>query len=279
MTATINSDAIRESEWIAESVKGLPLMFSPMLKRFPGLKHAFTTRLGGNSPPPLDSFNLGRTVAGERHRDDAIRNCRTLCRALALDFDALVIPGQVHSKRVVRVSAPGRLTEVDGITTSETNLPLLLHFADCVPIIIFAPRTKVLAVVHAGWRGTAERIAVAAVKLMKDECNCDVTELVAAIGPAIGSCCYPTGDDTAAKLKDSLLQADSASEIDAILFQTRNLQIHPNLKAINAMQLLSAGLRQIDISNACTACRPDLFYSHRQSNGQTGRQGVIASLI
>jgi YfiH family protein len=281
MTATANSDSLitTENEWPLKDIAGLPLVLSPLLSQFDNLKHAFTTRLGGVSPAPLDSFNLGRHMTSDESRADAMNNRRSLCRALALNFESLVVPGQVHSKNVVLAHKNHGLAQVDGVTVTEKNVPALLHFADCVPIVIFAPKQNVVSVVHAGWRGTAARIVVEAVELMKTQCDCQADDLVAAIGPAIGPCCYPTGEDAAKRLKASLHANQLDSRLIARIFENRGSECRPNLKAINAYQLVTMGLTKIDISNACTACRPQLFYSHRLTNGKTGRQGVIACLI
>jgi len=281
MTATGNLAALveTENEWPIEDVCGLPLAFSPLLKQFSNLRHAFTTRQGGASPAPLDSFNLGRHMTSGESRLDAMNNRKSLCQALGLNFESLVVPGQVHSKNVIMADQNQPLAEVDGVIVRQKGVPALLHFADCVPIVIFAPQRNAVSVVHAGWRGTAQRIAIEAVEMMRSQCDCQPSELVAAIGPAIGPCCYPTGAEAVERLQASLPGHQLDSPIISRLFAMKDSACHPNLKAINALQLFSHGLTQIDISNACTACRPDLFYSHRRTNGQTGRQGVIACLI
>jgi polyphenol oxidase len=281
MTALNDLGALvtEENEWTLSDESGLPLLYSPLLGQFDNLKHAFTTRQGGNSRAPLDSFNLGRHMSSQESRQDAMNNRRSLCQALGFNFEALVVPGQVHSKNVVLAHKAQVLAEVDGVIVTKTNVPVLLHFADCVPVVIFAPRQNVVSVVHAGWRGTAQRIVVEAIELMKSECDLKPGDLVAAVGPAIGPCCYPTGKEAEARLIDSLHLNDTDQHILSRLFKNENSRCHPNLKAINAYQLYSQGVPRVDISNACTACRPDLFYSHRQSAGHTGRQGVIACLV
>jgi len=281
MTATANLTSLvtSENEWPIEDVQGLTLMFSPLLRQYGNLRHAFTTRKGGDSPAPLDSFNLGRHMTSGESRLDAMNNRASLCQALGVNFESLVVPGQVHSKNVILADQNHPLKEVDGVIVRQKGVPALLHFADCVPVVIFAPQKNVVSVVHAGWRGTAARIVVEAVELMRSECGCQPSELVAAIGPAIGPCCYPTGDEAAERLKASLPGHQSDSGIISSIFALKNSACHPNLKAINALQLISHGLTKVDISNACTACRTELFYSHRRENGQTGRQGVIACLV
>jgi YfiH family protein len=150
--------------------------------------------------------------------------------------------------------------------------PLLLHFADCVPVIIFDPVTRVLCIVHAGWKGTAGSIARNGVKLMERDFGARAANMVAAIGPAIGSCCYPTGFEVAERLRQTVSSYEG-------LFTERQGQVCPDLKSINAMQLLDSNVAEVDVSELCTACNPQSFYSHRASGGHTGRQGAIAALI
>jgi polyphenol oxidase len=280
--ATFEEYVHTENEWHLKHVGGFPLYFSPLLAGYEGtLKHAFTTRLGGGSPAPLDSFNLGRHVKTEESRQDAMKNRRALCDTLMLEFDRLVVPAQVHSDHVVYVKEPQLVGDVDGVVTNTKSLPLLLHFADCVPIVIFDPHTLTLAVVHAGWRGTAQRIAAKAVEVMVKTVGSNPSQIIAAIGPAIGSCCYPTGDDVVQQLQSSIDGRDGSMKRfeESGLFVKKDGRVHPSLKGVNAVQLRLAGIEQIDVSNLCTSCNPHMFYSHRQSGGKTGRQGVIASLV
>ncbi|HNB21119.1 MAG TPA: peptidoglycan editing factor PgeF [Candidatus Melainabacteria bacterium] len=270
-TAKLVEKAYEKSSWPTVEIDGLQLLQAPSLtgKR---LKHAFTTRKGGNTPAPFDSFNLGRHDAAVDHWNDALENRKKLCSALDVPFADLRVPGQVHSKRVVFAEDSQQLKEVDAVATVSSNVPVLLHYADCVPIIIFDPRRSALAVVHAGWRGTAAMIASEAVTALVTRAGSEAWDLIAAVGPAIGSCCYPTSAEAAKSLASTVT--------DGELFITlRDGQPCPDLRAINAMQLLERGLSVVDVSDLCTACNPDIFYSHRQSGGQTGRQGAIACLI
>jgi YfiH family protein len=241
------------------------------------LNHAFTTRLGGESEGPLNSFNLGRHIDDQLARDDAMKNRERLCSVLRMNSSVLAVPGQVHSSTVValdKLAEDSGLKDVDGLITNKKALPVLLHFADCVPIILFDPDCAVVAVLHAGWRGTALSIARNGVFKLKSDFGCRPKNLKAAIGPSIGSCCYPTSPDVANRLAATI---SNASRL--INWGCSEGQPRPDLKAINAMQLLEAGVGEVDVTDLCTACLPELFYSHRLSNGNTGRQGAIAELV
>ena len=163
--------ALEKNEWILDNVDGITLLRSPLLSAHKDkLAHAFTTRLGGGSADYLASFNLGRHVDDDAIRADAMANRERLCHAIGADYSRLTVPGQVHSAIVHVVREPNEqrnLKEVDGVTTNLKGHPLLLHFADCVPIILFDPVKGSISVVHAGWRGTAASIIKNAVHEMK----------------------------------------------------------------------------------------------------------------
>jgi YfiH family protein len=299
--------ALAKRSWLQSNVEGLVVLRSPLLSSFNGqLSHAFTTRLGGNTPAPLHFFNLGGNVVSEELRADAIANRKRLCATLNADYSKLVVPGQVHSANVesIRQGLPHpNLKTTDGITTGVKKRPVLLHFADCVPIILFDPSKHALAVVHAGWRGTAAGIIKNAVQTMLKEHKSQTHDIVAAIGPAIGPCCYPTSTEAAQQLLKSVTNGDrlvsktsdcqvvattqsgQAAQIDRMgqaAQAARPGQIgqqRPDLKAINAMQLIECGVTQLDVCLDCTSCQSETFYSHRQSGGRTGRQGAFAELI
>ena len=289
--------AVRQSEWQTKEVDGLPLVFSPLLSKYTRLKYAFSTRLGGNTKAPMDSFNVGRLVDLKTCREDLLKNRQKLCAALEVDAQTLVVPDMSHSNVVLFVEGfKSKRPEADGIATRTSGLPVLLTFADCVPIILYDPVKHVVASIHAGWRGTAIKIAQEGVKLLEAQ-GSKPADLVAVIGPAIGSCCYPTSLEAASQLVASLVNgsgqfdSDKQSGLDAKLlssaivslqlqefFLFKDESFHPDLKAINALQVLQAGVGQVDVTNLCTACKPELFYSHRQSQGQAGRQAAIVCL-
>lgn len=267
----LEEKALQKNDWTWRETDGLKLLQSPLLAQEKPLIHAFTTRLGGKSSQPLEWFNLGRHWDSDESRQDAMTNRSRLCKALQINFSRLVVPGQVHSTRVEWVSEPESLPDVDGVATVTPDTPLLLHYADCVPVIIFERTLPAVLVVHAGWRGTAGGIVRKGVEVLRKVMDAKPQDIIAAVGPAIGDCCYPVGDDVAQKLKSSVGNADA-------LVRLADEKPHPDLKAINAMQLLEAGVSAVDVSSYCTNCHPELFYSHRYGQGKTGRQGAIASL-
>lgn len=264
--------ALAKNDWPLVEKDGLTLLFSPLLSEYKNLTHAFTTRKGGDSEKPLDSFNLGKHWPTDEARADGIKNRKRLCEIFDLEFENLIVPHQVHSRNVEWITEVKDLPETDGAATVDSQFPILLQFADCVPVILFDKTTEAVCVVHAGWRGTASGISSYAANMLANVLNSKTSEIVAAIGPSIGSCCYPTGADVKAKL-ETTVNTDSKD-----LVSWKNDTPHPDLQAFNALQLYEAGVLQVDVANRCTSCQSELFYSHRESGGKTGRQGALAAV-
>ncbi len=255
---------------------------------FEGIEHAIFTRLGGVSRGPLASLNVGRSVGDDPAA--VVENLRRVYAHMGLAAGQVVTPWQVHSNRVAVVSghdAGQILPNTDGLVTATPGLALLLRFADCQSILLYDPEHHALGLVHAGWRGVAQGIAIRAVEGMRAAFGTRPRALVAGLGPAIGPCCYVVGDEVAAAMGYALPdwrrvmhplpaapdgqnpQGDGDESGTAWRF---------DLPAANAQQLASAGIVNVEQANLCTSCHNDEFYSHRASNGQTGRFAVVAVL-
>lgn len=274
MKSKIAELALRKNKWKVENVDGMQLVFAPSLLDLGFVAHAFTTRVGGQTPAPYDYFNLGGNIPGDEFKRDAKENRSRLCDGLSIKYSDLVVPGQVHSKNVELINERSQIPDlkgVDGLVTDRSETPLLLHFADCVPVIVVDKVARVIGIFHAGWRGTAQNIVSHGVERMISELNANPANMVGVVGPAIGSCCYPTSDEVAQALTGTVKDAEG-------LIGTNGSQPAPDIKAFNALQLLESGIQEVDVSDYCTACNPSMFYSHRQSGGTTGRQGALVSL-
>lgn len=217
----------------------------------PGYLVAFTTRAGGVSEGALASLNLGRSAGDEpAHVDE---NRRRACETVGVDPARLrVSRRQVHGDVVRRAGEDG---DADGLWSDEPGEPLLALAADCVPIAI--ARTdgeRRLAVVHAGWRGLAGGVVASAVAALGGE-------TAAVVGPAIGPCCYEVGAEVAERFDGDLLAHG-----------------HLDLWAAAERRLREAGVASVERVDLCTACHPELFFSHRRDRGVTGRQGVIGAV-
>jgi len=274
LNTNLTESALRKTTWTVKSIDGMEIVFSPRLAELDFITHAFTTRRGGKSKAPFDSFNLGGKLGDDDMKRDAHNNRRRLCDALSINYSDLVVPGQVHSRNVEMVGARETIPDlkgVDGLVTDKESTPLLLHFADCVPVIVVEKRKRLIGIFHAGWRGTASKIVSHGVERMVNELGGDPHHMLGVVGPAIGTCCYPTSDEVAKTLGETVGSAEG-------LIATKGEQPAPDLKAINALQLLESGVGEVDVTDFCTACNPSIFYSHRQSGGTTGRQGALVSL-
>ena len=147
----------------------------------------------------------------------------------------------------------------------------MVFTADCTPILLHDPVTGAVGAVHAGWRGTAAGIVKKTVDMMAAEFGCNRADIHAAIGPNIGQCCFETDADVPEALRAAL-----GSEMDEYIeYYEDTGKYHVDLKEANAMWLRRAGVRNIEISISCTACRPDRFWSHRVTGGQRGSQGAV----
>lgn len=271
--------ALEKNDWTLEEKNGITLCPSPLLKSLKSIVHTFTTRKGGGTPAPLDSFNLGRHWTTDESKVDAMENRKILCDVFGLEAQKLAVPGQQHTNNVHLLTAdetekpgPYQFAAIDAIATGLHQQPVLLHFADCVPVMLVDEKQRKICVIHAGWRGTASGIVKKSVELMLKEFESKASDIYAAVGPAIGSCCYETGEEVVSQLNNTVTQGDD-------LIKRKDGKPYPDLKAFNAMQLLESGVGNIDVSSWCTACHPEIFYSHRQSGGVTGRQGAMACLV
>ncbi len=237
--------------------------------------HAFTTRLGGVSKDYLESLNLGA------HRGDdlqnVIQNYGILGAHLGFAIPQMVLTNQVHGdtvRVVTKSDAKNSISnrdypECDGLITNDPGVALMVFSADCTPILFCDPVSGAVGAAHAGWRGTALGIAGKVVSAMAENFSCDPKNICAAIGPNIGPCCFETDAD----VPDGMLAAFGS---DAAPFITpKNNKFFVDLKGLNALSLRRAGVENIEISTHCTACRPDLFWSHRVTKGHRGSQGAV----
>lgn len=237
--------------------------------------HCFTTRLGGVSTGHLASMNIGT------HRGDKIENVRKnyeiLADALGFDTKKLVLTHQTHTDRVLQVGKAEygaglfrpELPECDALITNVPGTALVIFSADCTPILFYDPVTGAVGAAHAGWRGTAAGIAAKTVEAMCNAYGCKAENVRAAIGPNIGQCCFETNRDVPEAMLESL-GADAQQYI-----RQKGEKYYVNLKEMNALWLKGAGVRNIEISDACTACNPDLFWSYRRVGDARGSQGAI----
>lgn len=261
-----------------ETKHGVPLRISDALDD-PAIVHGFSTRLGGVSPAPWDSLNLD-----DRRGDDLANvqeNFRRLCAALDVDVQRIVLSRQVHRDDVRTVTADDcgkglwRMQDydsADALITDETDIPLVVFSADCNVILLHDPVRRAIGAAHAGWRGTALGIAAKAVRAMADAYGCDPSDIRAAVGPAIGQCCFETDGDVPAALRDAL-----GAQVEPFI-SWNGRKYHIDLKSVNALWLQRAGVTHIDVCPDCTYCLSDLYWSHRRTGLSRGEQAAVICL-
>jgi len=236
--------------------------------------HAFTTRHGGVSAGSQASLNLA--VGRGDSEENVENNLRTLAFCLGYDAEKYVMTRQIHSD-IVRVVTEADCTgffhrdypECDALVTNTPGLTLMVFTADCTPLLFHDPVTGAVGAAHAGWRGTAQNIGAKTVEAMVKHFGCDPGNIRAAIGPNLGQCHFETDLDVPAALI-----AAYGDEVLPLIRQ-KGEKYYPDLKAINALALRRTGIRQIEISDACTWCESDRFWSHRVTRGDRGSQGAV----
>jgi len=240
---------------------------------FPGLMHAVLTRDGGVSPAPWHSLNLGWTVGDPHPNVEA--NYRRWASAFGLEREALTTTWQVHSADILLADPDqrgGSLGQADGLITRTPGIPLVQRFADCTPILAYDPVQHACGIAHAGWLGTVRRCAANLIQAMHAQFGSDPAQIIAAVGPAIGPCCYEVGPEVIAAVHDS--QSNPAT----LLTPTRPGHARLDLWQANARQLAESGVAQIELAELCTACHRHIFFSHRGDNGQSGRFAAFMML-
>ncbi len=266
----------------------------------------FSTRLGGLSraycgEEAPSELNLGFTP--EDPRETVIRNRRLLAQAVTGNpATPLITVRQFHSNLVV-VAIPGdaareRPHRADGLLCAQPGVLVGVQTADCVPVLVADRRQQVVGAFHAGWRGIVKRIVENGIGRMRLEFGSRPADLIAAIGPGIGPCCYAVGEEVlsgfesqfayARELFHEVYDSDQLRQRYPLLFMNQRAPghahagaaLHVDLIEANRRQLLESGIpaNAIQITGGCTQCHPDLFFSHRGSGGRTGRMMAVIGI-
>lgn len=244
-------------------------LFESGILRIPGLEHAFSTRNSGVSPPPFNTLNFS---VMEGDTDQNVKcNWDRLAEGVGIGAEQFLTLRQVHGDRILFVKSGELLDdlraglEYDAFITDARGLALCIKTADCVPVLLADRGLKSVAAVHAGWRGTSLQIARKTAQAMIDRFRIDPAGLLAAIGPSICSRCY--------EVDSPVRDAMSGVPGEELFVDCGPGKWKYDLPGANRLQLLEAGIpdTNISISGLCTACRADLFFSHR-GEGRTGRQ-------
>ena len=262
---------------LQQSSNGVQWLAVPAWLNLDWLWHGFSTRKGGVSRAYLPDaiakdlpgeLNLGFTSADTRELVQ--ENRYRFAEAVTGNREAeLATVRQVHSAvtTVKREGLSGAPEEADGIMSDRAGVLLAIQTADCIPVLVADPVRKAVAAFHAGWRGTLQGIVERGVARMQAEFGSDPADLIAAIGPGIGPCCYTVGDEVRKEFEGRLPYAAALFPEDA------GPGLRLDLIEANRRQLMTAGLNAgaVSVVGGCTGCQPEFFYSHRTSSGHAGR--------
>lgn len=276
MTYSINSEVM--------TLKGdkTPFLTYNVLNNIPFIRHAFSTRLGGVSTGVCESMNLafGRGDS----RETVLENYRLISESAGFEFESLCASVQIHETVVRKVTAEDRghgiilpriVDSADAQITNDKNVTLVTYYADCTPVFFVDIKTHAIGLAHAGWRGTVGRISVNTVNEMARHFGSNPEDIVCAIGPVIGKCCYEI-DEVCADEFRKLREID----INSVLTPKTDGKYMADLALTNKLLLMSAGVKEenIVISDLCTKCNSELLWSHRATKGQRGTMAAFMKI-
>lgn len=251
-----------------QSFSSIKLWQFEQLAKTPAIKHFVSGRSGGVSEGELGGLNLS-FKAGDKP-EHVQQNRRLIAEALDISPENLFFPAQTHStnaKVVNRQTLSDDLSDTDALVTNTPGLCICVMSADCVPVLLYDPVQRVVAAVHAGWRGTVGKILTNTVELMRQQFNTNPADLIAGIGPSICPQVYEVGPEVIAQVaqafgKEGLVTNESAEGKGFL-----------NLWEANRIQLLSLGVAaaSIEISGLCTYQQSNEFFSARKSENKAGR--------
>ena len=263
----------------------LPMVESPLFQRETGLQHGFSTRKGGVSKEHLASLNLSFSV--EDAKENVLENFRRVGERFGKTPEDFVLSKQSHETKVLKVGTKDRgkgITKerdyegIDALITDEEGLILSCFSADCVPILFYDHIRKAVGACHSGWRGTKGKILRNVVEEMSKHFSSNPADILIAIGPSISKEQYIVSEDLGLSFLEDYpdLGEDSSSPIQRISKDKFQL----DLWDLNRRIALDSGIREehISISGYCTMENPELFFSHRYSQGRRGLQGAFICL-
>lgn len=252
----------------------VPYLSYKRLEEIDFINHGFSTRLGGVSEGIFSSMNLAFNRGD--NKDAVVENYHRICDSIGLDFDTLTASAQDHNtfvrvvtceNRGVGITKPRDIQSVDALVTAEKDVTLVTYYADCTPLFFVDTKNKVIALAHAGWRGTVGCIGEKVIRTMTDNFSTNPDDVVCAVGPAISKCCYEV-DEACAKQFYDLKDLDNSK----FIFPKKNNKYMIDLLETNKQILIRAGVPEsnITVSDLCTKCNSDLLWSHRATGGKRG---------
>ncbi len=253
---------------------GVIFITFPIFEKAGGIKHCFSTRIGGVSQGRYSEMNLSYSNGDVEASVD--ENFKRICDCIEVETESVVKTHQTHTTNVVRVEKRGELSnDIDGLITDKKGITLCSSFADCVPLLFYDPVKKVIASSHSGWRGTVGEIGKKTVEKMVNEYSSKKENVLAVIGPSICKDCYEVDDAVISRIKEM-----TYLNLDKVLTDKGNGHYQLDLKEVCRQTLLYSGLKEenILVSDICTCCNSEYLHSHRATGGERGNLCAFIAL-
>ena len=262
--------------------EGVGVIVSARLCNEPGVAHGFTTRLGGVSPAPFDSLNLGTTRP--EPWENIIANYKRLCAAYGLEYEKLTLVKHEHGDNIIRVdrSDAGRgiarepFDFCDGLVTNDPEVTLVTCHADCSAFFLYDRRTRSIGLAHAGWKGMFKRIGGKLAKRLQSEYGADPADMIAVVGPCICEKCF----EVEAELAERFAEEFNSPDIYTLGVGEKAGKGYVALQAAAIIQLMDAGVpfENISLMRRCTLEEKELFFSYRRDGKGTGSMAAFLRL-
>ncbi len=269
-------------EIVERNQNGVPYLAADAIEQAGGVVHGFSTRLGGVSEGMWGSLNL--SVSRGDDPDHVRENYRRFLAAIGGREGIVVRTNQVHRDTVRVITSADWKADIcdkvdydaDGLITATPGVALLVNTADCVPVLLYDPVRRVVGAVHAGWRGTAEGVVTRAIERMEDVYGCRPGDILAAIGPSVGTECFETHED----VPNAMMANMGTTALQYIQIKD-NGKFAVDLKGLNQLRLEQAGVDpdHIGVSTDCTATDTDKYWSHRKMGTDRGAMAAVIQLL
>ncbi len=265
-----------------EKVNGVEVVIFDNLTQAKMVKHCFTTRHGGVSQGDYGAMNMGFTRGEEK--EIVLQNYTILGEAMGFSKENYVTSQQTHTTNVRRITTADKgkgvfrergYLDVDGLITNAPHIPLVIFGADCVPVFLLDTKKKAIGMAHCGWMGTGNRMAERTLQAMVDAFGTNPKDIVAAIGPSIGKCCFQVDEPVVSLFQEKIAFAEE------IIFDDPETtgKYRIDLWETNRRLLADMGVENIEVAGLCTMCDTERFYSHRKMGEKRGVMAGVMELV
>ncbi|MBQ7064738.1 MAG: peptidoglycan editing factor PgeF [Firmicutes bacterium] len=272
---------LQSRTWQVNEDAGVIYLTIPAFTKTGMVRHGFSTRVGGLSPSP---FGMNLSISSEDDPRNVRLNYERMAYVLESYTGNMVVSAQVHGTDILRVGVmdrgkgvtiPREMEAIDGLVTDQSQVCLVTIHADCVPLFFLDPVHRAIGLAHAGWRGTLDQIGSKMVARMQSEFESKPEDLLAAIGPSIGPCCFEVGADVAEGFA-----ARYQGQPDIVRAAGTPGKYMVDLWEANRLTLTGAGVLpdRITVTDICTCCNADIFHSYRKTR-TPGRMAAFLELI